>query len=220
MSGPVSLFYRDGVDNSAVNLKNDVNCDLPKLSKVVTPAALMMTMGVAASLALASTNAASTANSAGLKFNGDFDSANSLQGWSLILEGNAKAEIAADAVTVADATNSNALKFSVEDVGNRCGAMYRGGSEMKVQGERWYELRFRARTEGKRYGLVVSLENEDGTKVCGRATIPEVGGDWADYLLSVSTRHSSPSGRLVIAMFEPGTIWLDSVSLSARQTSE
>jgi hypothetical protein len=92
-----------------------------------------------------------------------------------------------------------------------------------VKAGQWYDLAFQARTEkrdnDRGYALTVSLESEDGRQVFARTTIPEVGGDWKSYTVALQARAPSPKARLVITMSEPGTIWLDDVSLSAREAN-
>jgi len=66
-------------------------------------------------------------------------------------------------------------------------------------------------------GLVFSLESADGSRVCARATIPEVAGrgestPWA------CTPTPRSQVRLVITPIEPTTMWLDVVSLFPRKT--
>jgi hypothetical protein len=176
---------------------------------------------VAAVMTAAETNAPSVTVQAGLIENGDFEATNDLSGWSLIAEENGQGEIARDDVSPLDDKKPHSLRVTVQSVGNRCGVMNSGSEGMKFENGTWYDFTFQARTENnKHFGLVVSLESADGKKVCARATIPEVGGGWKQYTLALHTRQSEPNGRLVITMFEPGTIWLDAVSLTPRKTSD
>lgn len=151
--------------------------------------------------------------------NPDFE-ADRLVGWSLVPERSTGGAIVLDTASPYDASNPHSLRVTVKEPGGRCTVRNTGTSEMKFDSGRWYDLTFYARTENNRhFGLVVSLESEDGQKVCSRATLPEVGGGWAKYTLALHMHQSAPKGRLVISVFDPGTIWLDFVSLSLRETS-
>lgn len=151
--------------------------------------------------------------------NTDFET-RELQGWSLIAAGGAKGQLERESVTRAGETNSHVVRFVVVNPGERCGVSNRGGSGIRVGVGDWYDLAFRARTEKREndrgYGLTVSLESADGEQVFARTTLPEVGGDWKHYTVALHARVSGASARLVITMSEPGTIWLDDISLVAR----
>lgn len=172
-------------------------------------------------VASAETNAPPVTIQAGLVENGDFEATNDLSGWSLAAEGGGQGDVARDSATPSGESNSHSLRLTVKRVGSRCGVVNNGSEGMKFEAGVWYDFNFHARTEtNKHFGLVVSLESADGRKVCARATIPEVGGEWKQYTLALHARQSDPKGRLVVAMFETGTIWLDAVSLTPRKTSD
>ena len=60
---------------------------------------------------------------------------------------------------------------------------------MNVQAGQWYDATFYARTEGDVHtGLCFSLESSDGSKTYTRCTIPEVGGQWTKYSVSLQSR--------------------------------
>lgn len=151
--------------------------------------------------------------------NTDFE-AKELQGWSLVAAGGAKGQLERESVTRNGETNSQVARLTVMNPSERCGVSNRGGSGIRVVAGDWYDLAFRARTEKREnnrgYGLTVSLESADGERVFARTTLPEVGGDWKHYTVALHARVSEAKARLVITMFEPGTIWLDEVSLVER----
>lgn len=144
---------------------------------------------------------------------------NDLRGWSLLTEGGAEGEIALESAELLSDRHPHSLRLTVTKRGKRCGVVNDGSGGMDFQAGKWYDLTFYARTESNRhFGLIVSLESEDGRNVCERATLPEVGGPWKKYTLALHARQSEPKGRLVIALSDPGTIWLDEVSLIPRET--
>lgn len=190
----------------------------------ILASALFLAAAVEAAIlpvASAETNASPAAIQAGLVENGDFEATSDLSGWSLVAEGDGQGEIARDSATPLDERKPHSLRLTVKSIGGRCGVMNSGPHGMRIEDGTWYDFTFHARTEtNKHFGLVVSLESADGRKVYARATIPEIGGEWKKYTLALHARQSEPNGRLVIAAFEPGTIWLDAVSLSPRKSSD
>lgn len=144
---------------------------------------------------------------------------NDLPGWSQVEDGGAEGQIALDSSSPLNDRNPHSLRITVTKRGARCGVANSGFWGMNFQAGQWYDLTFYARTERNRhFGLIVSLESIDGKEVCERETLPEVGGRWRKYTLSLHARQSDPKGRLVITLSDPGTIWLDVVSLFPRHT--
>jgi len=143
-----------------------------------------------------------------------------LAGWSLVASDGGDGRIARDATGYPGETNSHSLRLTVDKADGRCGVANDGAGGMSVRAGIWYDLTFSARTEkrenGRGYGLTISLENQDGTKVCARTTLPEVGGEWNQYQVALHARLSDPKARLIVTVSEPGTIWFDNVSLKPR----
>ncbi|HEX5220617.1 MAG TPA: hypothetical protein VFZ59_13685 [Verrucomicrobiae bacterium] len=138
----------------------------------------------------------------------------------LLKTGDAQGSLKLESVTNSSAGNSNALVLTVSKVGDQCGVVFVRSAE--VESGQWYDLTFRARTEKREndrgYGLTISLQSRDGRQLCARTTLPEVGGEWRDYTVALHSRLSHPAVTLTITMSEPGTIWLDDITLRQRQT--
>ena len=144
---------------------------------------------------------------------------NDLPGWSLVTEGGAQGEITLESGSPLNDRNPHSLRLTVRNPGRRCGVANDGFWGMNFQAGEWYDLAFYARTETNAHlRPVVSLENQGGVTISEPATLPEVSGDWKNYSLAFQARRSDPKGRLVIALPEAGTIWLDVVSLFPRKT--
>jgi hypothetical protein len=153
--------------------------------------------------------------------NGDFVTTNNLPGWSFVAEGGAAGEMAQDSYAPLNETNTHYLKLTVKNPGTRCGIANSGFWGMNIHAGDWYDLTFFARADatesGRGIGLMVSLESDDGKKVCARATIPEIGGPtWREFHLALQARQSDPKARMVISMEETATVMLDCVSLFPR----
>ncbi|HOB32659.1 MAG TPA: hypothetical protein PKH32_07260 [Verrucomicrobiota bacterium] len=158
-----------------------------------------------------------------LVFNGDFELAEARgskpRGWTFLAENGSAGDIERVNENPADEANPHSLRLNVTTHKGRVGVANSGRRGMNIREDQWYDLTFSARTvpTNKTFGLVVSLESPDGKVVCARATIPEVSGVWREYRLPLHTRLSHPAARMIIAMPEAGTIWLDRVSLIPRR---
>jgi alpha-L-arabinofuranosidase len=86
------------------------------------------------------------------------------------------------------------------------------------QGES-YKLSLMARGgDGFSGPLLISLESTDAAERHAEATIPALTDDWKNYTLTLKAGASDPKARLVIATAQPGTFWLDMVSLFPEKT--
>jgi alpha-N-arabinofuranosidase len=149
-----------------------------------------------------------------------------LPAWSFVAEGGAEGSMHLDVNSPLNDRNPHSLRMTVTKMGTRCGIANSGFWGINVRAGEWYDASFYARTEGaggmggrpRGVGLVFSLETADGSKLCARATIPEVGGPWRKYTLALRADASDPKCRLVITPIEPTTMWLDVVSLFPRKT--
>ena len=162
------------------------------------------------------------ASGTAVRLSEDFEQSG-MPGWTVVQEGSGRGEIQLDTSRPRATNSPHALRLTVETPGSRCGLAQAAGHGVATAGE-WYDLTFFAysdsRENNRGYGLTVSLESEDGSQVCARTTIPEVGGDWNDYRLALHVRSSLKQPRLVITMSEAGEIWFDELSLSRRQTKQ
>jgi hypothetical protein len=152
--------------------------------------------------------------------NEDFESTNGLPGWRFLTASSSHADLKRDAGGPLSEKGPHSLRLNVTNAAGRC-VVVSTESALKLDAGTWYDVTFSARSEptNRGFGLVVSLETADGQKICGRATIPEIGGQWKQHTLAIPAGHSTSRGRLSIALFEVGTVWLDDVSLSPRKAS-
>lgn len=180
--------------------------------------AVLALMGAAAGV-VAQPPTPSSAVGRELISNGGFEQEN-LAGWSLWSEGDADGSVRRDGLARDAAGGPHAMCLTVRKPGGGCGAVQDASPGIGVQSGHWYDLRFEARSapreNNRGYALTVTLLGRDGVTVCARSTIPEVGGDWAGYQLALHAHHAHADARLIITLSEPGTIWLDEVSLRER----
>ena len=142
--------------------------------------------------------------------------------WKPLAEGGAEVELLPDtAPPVPYGQNTNSLRLTVKQTGGRFGIVCADMGEMKLEPGQWYDLSFNARTDTqKTFALTVSLESPDGKKVCARTTLPEVGGNqWAHFSVALNVRQPASKCRMVIALADTGTLWLNDISVVLRKTA-
>ena len=81
-----------------------------------------------------------------------------------------------------------------------------------------YELSFLARaTEGFTGPLIATLESTNG-QVLARERVPGIGTGWKQFRATFKANATEAKARLVLSATQPGTMWLDFVSLVPRAT--
>ena len=142
--------------------------------------------------------------------------------WKAIAEGGAEIELVPDtAPPLPNGQDTNSLRLTVKQTGQLFGIVCADMGEMKLEPGQWYDLSFNARTDTqKTFALTVSLESPDGKKVFARTTLPEVGGSqWARFSVGLHVRQPASKCRMVIALADTGTLWLNDLSVVLRITS-
>lgn len=143
--------------------------------------------------------------------------------WKALAGGGAVVELVPDpAPPLPDTQDTNSLRLTVRQTGQRFGIVCAGMVKTKLEAGQWYDLSFNARTDTRKtFALTVSLEGPNGKNVAARTTLPEVGGtNWLHYSVALHIRQPVSKSRMVIALADTGTLWLDDVSVVLRKTNE
>jgi hypothetical protein len=152
--------------------------------------------------------------------NATFETAG-LTGWSGV-NSNGSLEIALDSTNTTN--NQHCVRLTVHQPDSANGLVYGSTNSFSIQADSWYDLKFRAkaaaRENGRGFALTVSLESITGDRLCARTTLPEVTGEWSAHVVALRTHHAAATGRLVITLTEPGTVWLDDLQLTVRPTGD
>jgi alpha-L-arabinofuranosidase len=149
--------------------------------------------------------------------NRSFEDSDKPEGWKLVAAGTAKGEISIDTNRPLNAASPRSLMLVVRGQGS-VGVANEGFWGIAVRQDARYNLSLYARSEGIRGPLAVRLESADGKTVYARGQINGLGGDWKQYRLTMTAEGTDPRARLVIAAGQPGTLWLDVVSLFPQAT--
>ncbi len=142
--------------------------------------------------------------------------------WKTLAEGGAVVELVPDPGTpLPNGRDTNSLRLTVKQTGQRFGLVCADMGKMKLEPDQWYDLSLNARTDTqKTFALTVSLESPDGKKVFARTTLPEVGGNqWGRFSVALHVRQPASQCRMVIALADTGTLWLNDISVGLRKTN-
>jgi len=145
--------------------------------------------------------------------NRSFEDSDQPESWT----SKAGAVIAVDSDKPMSAKNPHSLKVTVSgnDGGGVANSGYYGMSVIKGD---TYNLSVNARGAADFSGpLTVTLEGADGT-VCATGQINGLTPEWKHYGISLKAAATDPKARLVISAGQPGTFWLDMVSLFPEKT--
>lgn len=140
--------------------------------------------------------------------------------WTTLAEGGAVVELVPELASPAlNGQGTNSMRLTVKQTGGRFGIVCADMGKMKLEPGQWYDLSFNARTDTpKTFALTVSLESPDGKIVCARTTLPEVGGDeWGHFSVALHVRQPALKCRMVIALADTGTLWLNAISVVLRK---
>jgi alpha-L-arabinofuranosidase len=147
------------------------------------------------------------------------DSASEPVHWSLVQDSGAIGAMALDTtqpVPGTALTTSLRVTATVDGRRQRVGVANDGFWGIPVKPHATYRASFFARGDaGFDARLKVSIESPDGATVYARGESRKLDGQWRQYSVRLETRDAAPtaSARFVISTGEPGTFWLDQVSL-------
>jgi alpha-L-arabinofuranosidase len=144
---------------------------------------------------------------------------NQCWGWQFIAEGKARGSIRLDDLEPLNDRNPHSMRLTVRERGERAGIANGGFWGMNFVADRWYDVTFRARTDGaERFDIAVGLESANGRERYAGEVVHEVGGRWKEYRVSLRPKTGDGYGRLTLTVNRTGTIWFDVVSLFPRDT--
>jgi hypothetical protein len=137
--------------------------------------------------------------------------------WSVVQNNGGMGSIALDATQpVPNTALTTSLKVSITQ-GQRVGAANDGYWGIPVKPFTAYRASFYAKADSSFTGPVtIDIESSDGSVVYAQARIPQLTTDWAQYQAFLNTNWVAPveNTRFVISGSNPGTFWLNQVSVS------
>lgn len=138
--------------------------------------------------------------------------------WILVQKGDARASMVVQKETGPSAALTNSLKLSVEkaDAASPAGVENEGYWGIPLRANTSYGGSFYAKTDSASLGpLTVSLVNDNSGAVVAKTTVPAISADWKQYTFTLKTGsiQTSAENHLILSVQNPGTVWLDLVSL-------
>ncbi|MCU0873786.1 MAG: carbohydrate binding domain-containing protein, partial [Pirellulaceae bacterium] len=151
--------------------------------------------------------------------NRNFEDSDQADHWTVVSSGRAKVELGIDREKPVSPKNPRSLKVAIAEPGNgRAGVANGGFYGMGVVKGDSYALSFDARGEGGFAGpLTVTLESTDGL-VYAQEKFSDLTPEWSKFTATLTATLTDPKARLVVSADQPGTFWLDMVSLMPKKT--
>jgi alpha-L-arabinofuranosidase len=151
--------------------------------------------------------------------NRNFEAPGLTAGWPLIMTGSATGTLSADSSMPLSASNLYSAKVAFSSGSGSVGLANSGYWGMRFQAGQTYNLGFYARCSSGFTGAInASLQNANGSQTYAQGTITGLTTNWQYFSLALIPSSSDTAGRLVMVISQPGTVWLDVVSLFPQQT--
>ncbi len=149
-----------------------------------------------------------TDSSSQVLYESDFDAGSSLEG-----------AISVDYTKPLTAKNTDSLKLSLTSDSGNLGVSNNGFWGIPLQAGASYHLSLYAACETGFSGSInVALKSIDGSIVYAQTTLSGLTTDWQMYNDVLTASGSDTNAKLVLSIDQPGTVWLDVVSLFPEET--
>ena len=148
--------------------------------------------------------------------NRSFEHLQRWEGWGRINDQDS-GRIAVENTEPLNDNNRNYVRLESDNTGRNLALINYGYGGIAIREGGTYDFSVYARCDGFDGRLLVSLEDSQG-RVVGEASVSGITGDWQRYKAEIQASETSDRGRLVIRVNEPGTVFLDMVSLFPRDT--
>ena len=146
----------------------------------------------------------------------------SLEHWTLIQNGNARANLELDKSTGPSAAIPHSLKFTVIDASGHAEAGFynTGFWGMALRPSTSYQGSFYAKADGLGE-LTIRLVNDNSGEVVASTTVAALAGSWQkyDFTLKTGGLAASAANHLEFLVQRPGTAWFQLISLFPPPTT-
>ncbi len=151
--------------------------------------------------------------------NRSFEDSEKPEHWTLAATGSAKARMAIDDAKPLNAVNRRSLKLMIESVDRgKVRVVNEGYWGMAMVKDAEYHLSLAACSDGGFRGpIAVAIESKSGQKLA-EGTVEGLSDDWKTFVLDLKASGADPQAKLVLSVAQPGTVWLDMVSLMPKKT--
>ncbi|MCX7722314.1 MAG: hypothetical protein N2379_04550 [Verrucomicrobiae bacterium] len=151
--------------------------------------------------------------------NRGFEEPNRTNAWVFITSGTASGSFSTRNTDPVHTANPNYGELWFISGTGQIGVANLGYWGMNFQAGQVYNLSVYARRSAGFGGqLIARLENASGSQIYAQQVITNLTLQWRRYTLELIPNASDPTGRLALAINQPGTVWFDAVSLFPRAT--
>jgi len=139
--------------------------------------------------------------------------------WALVTNGLATGTMAVDFSQPLNTNKPCSLNLSMTSGTGSIGAANAGFWGMSLQAGATYNLNFYALGSNGLVGPVLAqLQNAAGTTVYAQASFGGLTTNWQKFSAALVSTSADPNARIVLSLTNPGTVWLDEVSLFPQAT--
>jgi alpha-L-arabinofuranosidase len=150
--------------------------------------------------------------------NRSFEDSDRPEHWTLETRGSSKARMAIDDTKPLHAANRRSLKVNIESVeGDGVSLVNEGYWGMAVVKDAEYRLSLSARSDGSYRRILVRVVGKSG-QLLDAGVIYAPPDRWETLSVDLKASDTDPQGKLVLSFSQPGTVWLDMVSLLPKKT--
>lgn len=151
--------------------------------------------------------------------NRSFEDASTPVQWTLVTNGTASGSWSIDTSLPLSASNTQSLMLTMTGGIGSLGAANNGYYGIPLASGRTYNLGFYARAASSFSGnIIVALESTDGGTVYAQSILSGLTTNWQHFTLSLVPNATDPDARLALLICQPGSVYLDFVSLFPAQT--
>ena len=139
--------------------------------------------------------------------------------WTLVTQSSAVGQMTVDTSRPLNTNNVRSLKLTMQSGSGTVGAGNAGFWGIALQSGATYDLNFYACASNGFSGTVSArLESADGSQLYAQTSFGDLTTNWQHFAAALVSSGSNANARIVLSLAQPGTIWLDVVSLFPRAT--
>jgi len=147
------------------------------------------------------------------------DNASNPDYWTFVTNGTAAGTMNLDTSLPLSSSNLTSLRLALTSGTGTVGAASSGYWGIPLSSGASYNLGFYARCSSNfQSSIIASLESSNGYVVYVASSVTGLTTGWQHFTMTLTPGATDPSARLVLRIFQPGTVWLDFVSLFPAQT--
>ena len=147
------------------------------------------------------------------------DNTNNPDYWTFVTSGTAAGTMSLDTSLPLSPSNRISLSLALTNGAGTVGAANSGYWGIPISSGASYNLGFYARCSSNfQSSIIASLESSNGYVVYVASSVTGLTTGWQHFTVTLTSGASDPAARLVLRIFQPGTVWLDFVSLFPAQT--